>query len=790
MRPVNENLEMVLHEVTKPLRWPLRSFAAMLLIIALTLLVGGVELVLLGGSRWYAVTGLLTSVCAVLLWRGERLGSWIYGFVLCYSIIWSIAEVGLAPWGLMPRLLAPMLLGLILLAPWLQRGIVNGPSPFASQKVASRFALGVIVAFVLGIAGTAYLSAPRPSTATLKNVTAKGASDWPNYGNDAGGSHFAELDQLTPANVGLLKPAWEYRTGDLSSGVPYAFEATPLKIGKALYLCTPGGHAVSLDAETGKQIWRTEALAINRAATMVHCRGVSYVRTSTAGFCSERIIWSTSDSMLRALDASTGRPCLDFGDQGMVDLRQGLGKPSVYFSTSPPAIIRGLVVLGAAIPDNESIDMPSGVVRAYNPVSGTLAWAWDMGHPDRAGMPPPGQTFTRSTPNAWAPLSADEKLGLVYVPMGNPAPDHWGDRRRPFDEKYGSALVALDVATGQPRWSFQMAHHDLWDLDVPSQPTLADIPTAAGMKLAVIQATKQGDIFVLDRRSGEPIAPVSERPVPRSRKLDTYLSPTQPMSAISVAPQPVTEEMMWGATPLDQLYCRIQYRKSRYEGPYTPPSLDQSLHNPGLSGVTNWGGVSVDPKRLVMIVNGSNVPYLLKLEKRGDAQQQGGTSKHEVGLQAMLGTPYMVKLTPFLNPLGIPCNQPPWGKMHAFDLRSGRELWARPVGTSRDSGPFGIPIGVPLPMGVPQFGGTAITRSGLIFAGATADNYLRAYATSDGRELWRARLPAGGQATPMTYISEVSGRQFVVISSGGSALMGTKTGDFVLASVLPKRKGS
>jgi quinoprotein glucose dehydrogenase len=401
-------------------------------------------------------------------------------------------------------------------------------------------------------------------------------------------------------------------------------------------------------------------------------------------------------------------------------------------------------------------------------------------------MPPAGESFTRSTPNAWAPLSADERLGLVYVPMGNPAPDHWGDRRRAFDEKYGSALVALDATTGRPRWSFQMAHHDLWDLDVPSQPTLADVPTSTGIRLAVIQATKQGDIFVLDRQTGQPIVPVSERPVPQNHRLATFLSPTQPVSAMSVTPPPLTEAMMWGATPLDQLYCRIQYRKSRYEGPYTPPGLDQTLHNPGLSGVTNWGGVSVDPTRSVMIVNSSNVAFLLKMFNRADAEGKGGKSGHEVGLQAMLGTPYKVRLEPFLNPLGIPCHQPAWGKMHAFDLRTGKQLWARAVGTSRDSGPFGFPTGIPLPLGAPQFGGTALTRSGLIFSGATADNYLRAYAISDGRELWRARLPAGGQATPITYVSGASGRQFVVISAGGSALMGTKTGDFVRAYALPK----
>jgi quinoprotein glucose dehydrogenase len=431
--------------------------------------------------------------------------------------------------------------------------------------------------------------------------------------------------------------------------------------------------------------------------------------------------------------------------------------------------------------------MPSGVVRAFDAVTGKLLWAWDVGRPDRTDAPSTGETYTRSTPNAWAPLVADDALGLVYIPTGNPAVDFWGKKRRPFDEHYSDSLVSVDISTGNTRWSFQATHHDLWDNDLSSQPVLTDLPTAQGIQPAVIFGTKQGSIFILNRKTGEPIVPVTENPAPELSNIGEHLAATQPSSALAVNPGPsvLTEAAMWGITPLDQMWCRIQYRKARYEGAYTPPGTGQaSTVYPGMFGGIEWGGVTVDPVRKILISNPSAMPFLVRM---ASVNNSPGSTKlnapHEpAGLSEMQGTGYAASYFGFLSPLKVPCMQPPWGKLYAIDLRTNRVIWERPVGTARDSGPFGIATRLPLLIGTPQVGGTVVTRSGLIFAGATLDDYLRAYELQTGKELWKARLPAGGQATPMTFQSD--DRQFVVIASGGHEVLGTKTGDYVLAYAL------
>jgi quinoprotein glucose dehydrogenase len=506
---------------------------------------------------------------------------------------------------------------------------------------------------------------------------------------------------------------------------------------------------------------------------------------------------ATPDNRLWSLDARTGRPCTGFGEQGAVDLLVGLGvvAPGSYAVTSPPVVTHGRIVVGAAVQDNFSLDMPSGVVRAYDALTGQLAWAWDAGRPDRRGAPPPDETYTRSTPNAWAPLVADDALGLVYVPTGNPAGDFWGANRRPFDERYGVSLVALDVATGTVRWHFQTTHHDVWDNDLCAQPVLVDLPGEAGPRHAVIIGTKQGDLYVLDRATGEPIVPLEERPAPGPSDIGEPLARTQPASALALNPgvPRLTEQSLWGLTPLDQMWCRIQFRSARYEGPYTPPGISRpSIFYPGMFGGIEWGGVAVDPERRILIANPSALPFIFRMARvrnpaAGAGRTPDGTSG---GLVETLGTGYATFAYAFLSPLGLPCMQPPWGKLYAIDLDTWRPLWERPVGTARDTGPFGIATHLPLLIGTPQVGGTLITRGGLIFAGATLDRYLRAYDLRSGRELWKARLPAGGQATPMSY--EADGRQFVLIAAGGHGTLGTKAGDYLLAYALdaPAEPGS
>jgi quinoprotein glucose dehydrogenase len=624
-----------------------------------------------------------------------------------------------------------------------------------------------------------------------------GAGDWPAYGRDQGGTRYSPLAQLTPANVSALRPLWQYRTGYVRKSVRTTFEATPLKIGDSLYFCAPDNDVIALDAATGVERWRYRTRADQGQVFLAACRGVTYFRNpmERRGPCAAEIIGGTIDGRLFALDAATGLPCPRFGRGGFVDLKAGLGKveKGYYFVTSAPQLIRGKVVLGGWVTDNQHLGEPSGVIRAFDAATGAFAWAFDMGRPKEHGMPPQGEQFTPGTPNSWAPISADETLGLVYLPTGNAVPDWFGGMRRPFDEKYSSSVVALDANTGAVRWSFQTTHHDLWDYDVPAQPTLYDMPTPAGRIPAVVQATKRGEIFVLDRRTGRPITRVEERPAPTGAVPGEHVAPTQPFSTgmPSFAGPRLTEATMWGVTPLDQAWCRIQFRRSRYDGPVTPVGLDRpAIVSPGYTGGMDWGGVSIDRQRDIMIVNSMRVAVRGRLVPRRQADRLGvkaiSANVHgDVGgMAAQAGTPYAVDLAPFLSPLGIPCQQPPYGLISAVDLKTRALLWSRSLGTAREAGPLGTRSMLPFTMGVPNIGGSITTAGGLTFIGAAQDSYFRAFDTRTGQLLWRMGLPAGGQATPMTY-RDRAGRQIVVIAAGGHDALAARRGDYVLAFALP-----
>ena len=615
--------------------------------------------------------------------------------------------------------------------------------------------------------------------------------EWQHYGNDLGGTRYSPLSQITPENVAGLKQVWIAETNK-GETLKSHLQVTPLMVGDTLYVCTPTNQVIALNAETGGQRWRYEPPPPNNRRRT--CRGVTYYKVPDAvGMCAERIYTSTADAKLVALDARTGKLCPGFGTAGVVDLKIGMGKilPNYYYVTSAPAIVRGRVIMGGWVADNQYVGEPPGVVRAYDAVTGAFSWAFDPGHPDQHGEPPPGQTYALGTPNSWAPMSGDEGLGLVFIPTGNATPDYWAAHRSPESEKFTSSVIALDAETGEVRWLYQTAHHDVWDYDVPAQPTLIDLTIKGRTVPALIQPTKRGQVFVLDRRTGQPVLPVEERPVPQGAAPGDWLSPTQPFSTgmPDFGGPALSEKSMWGLTPLDQLWCRIKFKQARYDGPMTPPGIKPSITYPGYLGGIDWGGVSVDPVRKVMIVNWSRMPNYTYLIPRAEADKMGvkpGPEGFMPGPNAQAGTPFAARTRAFLSPIGVPCINPPYATLTAVDLNTGRVLWSNPFGQAKDNGPWGIPSMLPINMGVPAIGGSVSTKSGVVFIGASMERVLHAIDQRTGKILWKGRLPVGGHATPMTYISPASGRQFVVIAAGGHLALGSKFGDYLVAYALPK----
>lgn len=751
-------------------------------LIGLWLAGGGGWLLKLGGSPYYLLAGLGCLVAAWLYLTGRALrGMQVYLLVFLATCIWAFAEVGSDFWQLLPRIAGPAFFAVVAAIHAL---FVRG----------SRTAgFGVAVLAVIAGAGFLYSLTGLPAVTGGKlsgPIAAAAAEDWTSFGQSPGGARFVAASQITPQNVGSLEVAWTLRTGDLPSTDPtvraaHVFEATPLKVGQLLYVCTPHDNVVAADVDTGKQVWRYDSGLDPNAAALLACRGVSYVETGTSGECAKRILYGSLDARLIALDALTGKPCSGFGQQGIVQLKDGLGvtKQGYYTVTSPPAIANGTAAVGGFVLDGQETGEPSGVIRGYDVVTGKLLWSFDAGAKDVNWMPKPGDHYTRGSPNSWTVMSADPELGLIYVPMGNATPDYVGMHRTAEDERYSSSVVALDSRTGKPRWTFQTVHHDLWDYDVGSQPVAFEMPMPDGGKTpALAVPTKQGEIFVLDRRTGTPLTQVTERPVRKGNVPGERYSATQPVSTGFPSPLPsdvLHESDMWGMTPLDQLWCRIRFRSANYAGRFTPPSTGLNLQFPSNFGAMDWGSVSIGDEGRTMFVNSSHLAMTMQLIPQGNVQP-GAPAQHR-SFSPQRGTPFAALPIDMLSPLGIPCNAPPWGRLTAIDLATRKIRWQQPFGTSRDKAPFGIAV-----PGAPNIAGSVATGGGLLFIGAAIDDYIRAFDTRTGMEVWRARLPAGGQAGPMSYVSEKTGRQYVVIAAGGHQLLGTRTGDYVVAYALPQ----
>jgi len=775
-------------------RWSLMGFAGVLSVIGLILLVRGATLMALGGSWYYAIAGLLLLMSGVLLFLRRVEAAGVYAAVFVGTILWAFWEVGLSFWPLVPRL-APVLVLAFLFT-------LLFPSLSGGQRRKESYALAGVLLLVM-VVGSALMFKPhgvvRQTVANAPLLDALPAGEnWQYYGRTPRGTRFAPEQQITKDNVTDLQVAWIFRTGELPGhAFAYAYQNTPTQIGDTLYICTPRNKVFALDAETGQQRWVFDPQA-KSFSLWNRCRGVGYYEPATQsaiqaaddGTCAQRIVLTTIDARLIQLDANTGLPCADFGDNGSVDLTVGLGevKPGWYYPTAMPTVIGNLILVGAWILDGAEINEPSGVIRAFSADTGALVWAWDMGNPDMPDLPPEG--YTRGTPNMWGSPAFDDELGLVYLPLGNGTPDFWGAHRTQATNDHASSVVALDIETGRERWTFQTVHIDTWDYDIGTQPALYDIPDDNGGVIpALIQATKTGQIYVLDRRDGTPVFPVEERPVPQGHQPGNSFSLTQPFSVGMPAfgGDPLTEQDMWGITFFDQLECRIAFKRLKYEGIYTPIVTDVvTMFYPGMRGGMNWGSVAVDEQRGLLIVNDIRLPSLAIHVPQGSAsiEMAAAIGLHGEGLHPQVGTPYSTILGQFNSGLGIPCHAPPWGVLAAVDMRTGSLVWQRPAGTVEDVVLKGVKTGLHIPIGMPTLGGPLSTASGLVFFAGTQDHYLRAFDVQTGDEVWKARLPVGAQATPMTYTSPASGRQFVVIAAGG-APSSPDLGDYFVAYALP-----
>ncbi|MEA3542770.1 MAG: membrane-bound PQQ-dependent dehydrogenase, glucose/quinate/shikimate family [Pseudomonadota bacterium] len=790
-----------------------RSIAAIILgaligLIGLVLSVGGVWLLVEGGSAYYLVAGVAMIVAGVLLARGRMTGAWLYGAIFLGTLFWALWEVGLSPWALVPRLVAPLvlLIAVMLVMPTMTRRPgrwkLAGLGVVATLLIAGIFGWSIAGNFIPPVQG----NLPGERFAMADPSLAQVGDDWPAYGGTYSARRYSPLAQITPDNVGQLKRAWAIHTGDLPSSPDvrntYGAETTPLKIGDTLYLCTPKSMVLALDPTTGKQKWRFDPGVKDDAIPYTAaCRGVSYyaVPGAAAGApCAQRIILGTLDARIIALDARTGRQCRDFGRNGQLRITDGMGqvRPGYVSINSPPTIVRGVIVTGHQVLDGQDRWAPSGVIQAYDAVTGEMRWAWDMMHPERSGPPPAGQTYARGTPNMWTIASGDEQLGLVYLPMGNAAADYYSGLRRPQENRYATSLVAIDVVTGKPRWSFQAVEKDVWDYDFGAQATLVDFPTPQGAVPAMVLPSKQGDIYVLDRRTGQPLTPIGRIKAPGGGVEPQERAATQRVSLYHNLRKPdLTERDMWGMSPIDQMICRIQFRKASYKGFFTPPEADRrSIEYPGYNGGTDWGGIAIDPARGVIVANYNDMPNYVRLVPRAEANERGWAPRDQargnIGGAEGAGdpqahTPYAIDVNAGwrMKFTGMLCKQPPYGGIRAIDLATGRTLWDRPFGTARTNGPFGIPSMLPLTIGTPNNGGAVVTKSGLIFIAAATDNLIRAIDLRTGKTLWTDVLPGGGQATPMTYSQ--NGKQYLVIMAGGHHFMETPVSDQLVAYALP-----
>lgn len=792
-------------------------------IFAIALIYMGAMLLKVGGSAAYFIFGLATFITAILLFLNKKIVLTFYALLMWCILIWIIYEVGFDKWQWIPRGALFALIGFWLAMPFITQKLYSSETNDISTKtrhfhpfLASTVGLMIIIVFANFFYDSVLIKGHIQDSEQNSTEASVADTDWSSYGGNTDGLRYSKLNQINANNVKNLHVAWEYHTGDVRDSKldasEYTFEATPLKVNNTLYLCTPHNEIHALSPETGQLKWKyspqKDSSYLQQHQT---CRGVSYFDADSAvqsnrhlavkpklaaQECRKRIITSTAaQPKLIAVDADTGKLCSTFGNNGEVDLMQNMGKilPHAYMQTAAPLIANNLIIIGGSVMDNGyQSGNPSGVIRAYDVMTGALVWNFDPANPEVTQPIQKDQQYLYDSPVAWSTFTADSKNGLVYIPFGNASPDLVGLDRdmKSHTEKFRDALVALDLQTGQLKWSFQTSNNDLWDRDNPSQPSLLDIDYQGKKSPAIILPTKVGNIFVLNRLTGNPIYPIEDVQVSTQGELDEKYSATQLKSALNFIPEPLTEASMWGISPFDQIQCRIDFKQKRYDqNPWTPATQNGSIIFPGNIGVFNWGSVSIDPEQQILIASPIRLAYLYNLIKRSPETSNDRLFTKE-------GTPYWnenfqgryaTQVNKFASSLGIPCIAPPWGRLAAVNLTTGKTEWIRRTGNTKNlkttffPGPF--PIG--FNMGMLAHGGSITTKGGLVLHAATADNFFRAYDIKTGDKLWETELPAGGQATPATYLGQDQ-TQYIVISAGGHGSLGTPLGDSVIAYKVKK----
>ncbi len=697
-------------------------------IIGLAMLYMGAKLLMVGGTFFYLVMAIGLLITAFALFKNKRIALTLYAVLMWIVLAWIIYEVGFDKWQWIPRGDLIGLIGVWLAMPWVVRSLSQREAPSRASAF-HPFLGGTVIAMIAIVIGLMFYD-PYPqegNITTKRNPTDMdvAGNDWSAYGGTNNGLRFSSLKQITKDNASSLETAWTYHTGDLrdeKDASEYTFEATPLKVNNTLYFCTPHNEVHALNPETGELKWKY-ATSKDRSYLQQHqtCRGVSYYDAASApaeqnaaspAACRKRIFNTTTDARLRALDADTGKLCDDFGDHGVVDLHANMGtlRPHALMQTAAPLVAGNLVIVGGSVMDNGfNAGNPSGVIRAYDVISGRLVWNFDPASPDSTQPIEAGKTYPQDTPVAWATLSADVKNGLVYVPFGNASPDELGTKRIADSntEKFRDTLVALDLKTGAFRWRFQSSKNDLWDRDNPSQPSLLDIDYQGQRQPVVILPTKTGNLFVLNRLTGQAVYPVNQRQVSTTGGVaGEKFSPIQPVSALNFIPEPLNEKSMWGLTPFDQMACRTEFKSLRYDGnPWTPSTEGGSLIFPGNIGVFNWGSVAVDPERQILIASPVRLAYKYNLIKRTpqNARDRLFTKDGTPYWNENFEGDYAIHIQQFASGLGIPCIAPPWGRMVGVDLTSGKTTWLRRTGNTKNLNttflPGRFPIGFPMGIG-------------------------------------------------------------------------------------------